>query len=78
MGIPGPLAFGSPPLGFRFGVFFFAGGVIPNPLDILFQRVSGLSSTVSTTAIEEGGQNLYTQDMTKAIPCWVCLPMNPL
>ena len=27
-------------LGFRFGVFFFAGGVIPNPLDIRFQKVS--------------------------------------
>ncbi len=23
-------------LGFRFGVFFFVGGVVPNPLDIRF------------------------------------------
>lgn len=48
-------------LGFRFGVFFFAFGVLPNPLDIRFSKVRGLSSTVRTQAIPEGGQNLYTQ-----------------
>lgn len=47
-------------LGFRFGVFFFAGGAVPNPLDIRFQKVSGLSAEVKTTAVVEGGQNLYT------------------
>ena len=40
-------------LGFRFGVFFFAGGVIPNPLDIRFQKVSGLSAEVKTTPLPE-------------------------
>ena len=59
MEIPGPLPFGDPPLGFRFVVAFFAGGVVPNPLDILFQKVSGLSSTINTSTVEEGGQNLY-------------------
>ncbi len=68
MAIPGPLPIvGSPPLGFRFGVLFFAGGVVPNPLDILFQKVSGLGSTVETSAIEEGGQNLYSQPLPKKI-----------
>ena len=33
------------PLSFRFGVFFFVGGLIPNPIDIRFQRVSGLGAT---------------------------------
>ncbi len=47
-------------VGFRFGVFFFAGGVIPNPLDIRFQKVSGLSAEVSLDPHEEGGENLYT------------------
>lgn len=47
-------------LGFRFGVFFFAGGLIPNPLDIRFQKVSGISAEISTKDITEGGQNLYT------------------
>lgn len=53
----------GPPLGFRFAVFFFAGGVIPNPLDILFQRVSGLGSKIDTIPIKEGGQNLYTHQL---------------
>ena len=52
---------GNPPLGFRFNVLFFAGGITPNPIDIHFRKVSGLSTTVETTAVEDGGQNLYTQ-----------------
>src|SRR5437764_14648871 len=51
----------APPLSHRFGVFFFATGVIPNPIDIRFQKVSGLNAEVSTDTINEGGQNLYTQ-----------------
>jgi len=66
--LPGPLPFvGNPPLGFRFGVLFFAGGAIPNPLDILFQKVSGLGSTVETAELGEGGQNLYSQSLPKKI-----------
>jgi phage tail-like protein len=49
----------APPLSFRFGVFFFAGGVVPNPIDFRFQKVSGLSAEISTDSINEGGQNLY-------------------
>ena len=60
MAVPSPLPFADPPLGFRFSVVFFAGGVIPNPLDILFQKVSGLRATINTSPLEEGGQNLYT------------------
>ena len=54
-------------LGFRFGVFFFAGGVVPNPLDIRFQKVSGLSQEISTESVTEGGQNAYTQLLPKAV-----------
>jgi phage tail-like protein len=54
-------------LGFRFGVFFFAGGLVPNPLDIRFQRVSGLSAEVKTTTVKEGGQNLYTHRLPDRI-----------
>lgn len=57
----------APPLGFRFGVFFFAGGVVPNPLDFRFRKVSGIGSTVSTTAFNEGGQNLYSQKLPERI-----------
>jgi phage tail-like protein len=53
----------GPPLGFRFSVFFFMGGVIPNPLDIRFSKVSGLSSTIDTQSLNEGGQNLYSHQL---------------
>ena len=68
MEIPGPLPIvGNPPLGFRFGVLFLALGVVPNPLDILFQKVSGLGASVETAAVEEGGQNMYSQLLPKKI-----------
>ncbi|RLA26179.1 MAG: phage tail protein [Gammaproteobacteria bacterium] len=50
----------TPTLGFRFGVFFFAGGIIPNPVDFRFKRVSGISTSISTSSVEEGGQNLFS------------------
>ena len=54
-------------LGFRFGVFFFIDGVVPNPLDIRFQKVRGIEATVSTADQPEGGQNLYTQKLPRGI-----------
>lgn len=54
-------------LGFRFGVFFFAGGVIPNPLDIRFQKVSGLSAQIKTTQLREGGQNFFTHQFPEKV-----------
>jgi len=56
-----------PIIGMRFGVLFLAGGVLPNPLDIRFQKVSGLSAEVETESVNEGGQNLYTQRLPKGI-----------
>jgi phage tail-like protein len=43
------------------------GGAIPNPLDVRFQKVSGLSAEVKTDSIKEGGQNLYTQKVPTGI-----------
>ena len=51
----------GPPLGFRFGVFFFIGGANPNRLDTRFRKVSGIGSTLSTHSLNEGGQNLFSQ-----------------
>lgn len=48
------------PLAFRFAVVFLIGGVVPNPIDIRFQKVSGLSSKIEPLAHAEGGENLYT------------------
>lgn len=68
MEVPGPIPLvGNPPLGYRFAVVFFIGGVLPNPIDTMFQKVSGLESTVETITVEEGGQNLYTQRLPKKI-----------
>ena len=54
-------------LGFRFGVFFFVAGLVPNPLDIRFKKVSGLTATVATDTHPEGGQNLYAQKLPKSV-----------
>ena len=45
---------------YRFGVFFLIGGAVPNPLDLRFQSVSGISADISTSDVREGGQNLFT------------------
>lgn len=66
--VPGPLPIvGSPPLSYRFLVVFLIAGVAPNPLDIFFQKVSGLSSSITTTNVEEGGQNLYSQKLPNKV-----------
>ena len=68
MDIPGPVPLvGNPPLAFRFGVLFLAGGAIPNPLDIMFQKVSGFGTEVETYSVAEGGQNLYSQLLPERI-----------
>ena len=54
-------------LGSRFTAIFFVGGIVPNPIDIRFQRVSGLAATIDTTAVNEGGQNLYAHRLPRRI-----------
>lgn len=49
----------NPPVGFYFMVTFLVGGFVPNLLDIRFQRVSGLTSTIETMEVHEGGENLF-------------------
>ncbi|HEX7843026.1 MAG TPA: phage tail protein [Kofleriaceae bacterium] len=51
----------------RFAVIFFVAGIVPNPIDIRFQRVSGLSATIETTTVHEGGQNLYTHRLPRRV-----------
>ncbi len=57
----------NPPVGYYFQVTFFAGGVIPNPLDIRFQKVSGITATVETEPLTEGGENLFTHRLPKGM-----------
>ncbi|GAA4274023.1 phage tail protein [Aquimarina gracilis] len=55
----------EPTLSHRFGVFFLAGGIIPNPIDLRFQRVSGISTEVQLETINEGGENLHMHRVPK-------------
>ena len=57
----------APIIGMRFAVLFLAGGLLPNPLDLRFSKVSGLSMTVETESVVEGGQNLYTQQLPRSV-----------
>ncbi len=51
----------SLPVAYHFLVTFFVGGVVPNPFDIRFRKVSGISAEINTDEIPEGGENLYVQ-----------------
>ncbi|MCK8521013.1 phage tail protein [Aquimarina sp. D1M17] len=57
----------EPTLSHRFGVFFLSGGVIPNPIDLRFQKVSGISTEVQLDTINEGGENLHSHRIPKRI-----------
>ncbi len=57
----------EPALSHRFGVFFLIGGLLPNPIDLRFQKVRGISTEVQLETINEGGQNLYAHRMPKKI-----------
>ena len=59
VGLPELSLTANPPVGFYFMVTFLVGGFAPNLLDIRFQRVSGLSSTIETIEVREGGENLF-------------------
>ncbi|MEM0938996.1 MAG: phage tail protein [Bacteroidota bacterium] len=59
----------EPELSHMFGVFFFMGGaaLAPNPIDLRFQRVSGLSTEVQLETVNEGGENLHTHRLPSKI-----------
>lgn len=57
----------GPPLGFRFAVVFLVGGLAPNPLDIRFQKVSGLQAKIEVDSVGEGGQNLYSHRLPRRV-----------
>lgn len=50
----------TPSVGFSFAAYIFIGGLIPNPLDIRFKKISGISQKISTETLQEGGQNLFS------------------
>jgi phage tail-like protein len=57
----------NPPAGFHFAVIFFAGGTVPNALDMRFKKVAGLGSEIETITYQEGGENLYTHRLPNRV-----------
>ncbi|WP_046755826.1 phage tail protein [Kordia jejudonensis] len=57
--------FKYPVSGFHFVVYF--NGLLPNPVDLSFQSVSGLSVTVETEAYTEGGENRFVHEIPKGL-----------
>lgn len=57
----------NPPVSFYFIVTFLLGGIVPNPLDIRFQKVSGMTSSIETEEIREGGENLFTYHLPNRV-----------
>ncbi len=57
----------NPPARYRFLVGFLISGTVPNPLDVRFQKVSGISSRVETTEIREGGENIFMQQLPSRV-----------
>ena len=65
--LPKPTPIKDPPAGYYFQVTFFADGNKPNQLDIRFQKVSGITATVETEPLTEGGENLLAYHLPKGI-----------
>jgi phage tail-like protein len=58
----------EPSASHRFMATFFFGGIIPSPVDIYFQQISGLSRELKVSAYREGGDNsgnLYLPENTQ-------------
>lgn len=51
----------------RFGVFLFARGVTPNPLDIRFQEVSGLKASIETRDDNTAAASLYQKKIPSRV-----------
>lgn len=58
---------GSSPVSYSFIVILMSMGVIPNPLDIRFSKVSGISSKIDIETLEEGGENLLTHNLPNRV-----------
>lgn len=57
----------NPPVGYHYRVSFFINGDDKDPVDMRFQKVSGITATVDTTPLIEGGENLFVHNLPKCI-----------
>ena len=58
---------GQPPLSHKFAVFFFINGFIPSPLDLRFQKISGLGYSLDYETVAEGGNNLFEHHLPNQV-----------
>ncbi len=55
----------DPALSHRFLVTFLHFGLIPNPIDFRFQRVSGMGANMEMQSFDSGGENLHRHHLPK-------------
>ena len=53
--------FNYPATGFHFAVYFH--GLLPTPIDLNFQSVSGLTVNINTESFKEGGENRFAHEL---------------
>jgi len=53
--------FKYPLVGFHFAVYFH--GLLPTPIDMAFQSVTGLTATVETVSYKQGGENRFAYEI---------------
>ena len=57
----------NPPLGFRFAVVFLMNGILPNPIDIRFKSVSGISAKMTMDDVDESAATTEVIKVPKKI-----------
>lgn len=57
--------FKYPAVGYHYIVYFH--GLLPNPIDMGFQSVSGLTVSVETESYAEGGENRFVHEIPKGL-----------
>ena len=58
---------GDPMVGYHYYVTFLLEGNKDDPVDIRFQKVSGISAQVGSFPVNEGGENLFTHRLPNRI-----------
>ena len=57
----------NPLVGYHFQVSVLINGGNPDPIDIRFQKVSGIKARVDTAELIEGGENLFAHSLPRGV-----------
>ncbi|MEM7036706.1 MAG: phage tail protein [Bacteroidota bacterium] len=58
---------GAPPMSHKFGVFYFRYGVLPSFVDLRFQKISGIGTSLELETITEGGNVFHEHRLPKQV-----------